>query len=358
MLKICIIGDPHFKISNIQNVDLFTQKLLEKLEKDPPDLIICLGDVLDEHERLHITPLNRATEFLKALSSISLTYVLVGNHDMLNNKQYLNSNHWMNSLKSWENLIVIDKPDFLLIEGFRFCFCPYVPPGKFVDALNTIKGEWEKSDIIFAHQEFRGCKMGAIISEEGDPWNENLPFVISGHIHSNQKIGGNIYYPGASMQHAFGESSKNIIAFLNIPEEVPTNFFECIYEIDLGLPRKKIVYDEVLNFDEIKMENLTKGKGNENDEIKLTLSGTYEEYKNIQKSSKFKELTENGIKIVYKQKRVEKKEHANCLKGLSEKSDFMEILQDLVEKTKNGKAKVYLNHIFFDGDKDEDLILI
>ena len=45
---------------------------------------------------------------------------------------------------------------------------------------------------------------------------DNLPFILSGHIHSNQKLQRNIYYPGSSMQHAFGESDRNIIAFVNL----------------------------------------------------------------------------------------------------------------------------------------------
>ena len=57
--------------------------------------------------------------------------------------------------------------------------------------------------------------MGAIISVEGDKWSLKFPNVISGHIHERQIPQKNIYYPGSAMQHAFGESKKNIIAHLN-----------------------------------------------------------------------------------------------------------------------------------------------
>ena len=53
--------------------------------------------------------------------------------------------------------------------------------------------------------------MGAIVSEIGDKWNLKNPNIISGHIHSNQKIQDNIYYTGSAMQNAFGESEKNIM---------------------------------------------------------------------------------------------------------------------------------------------------
>ncbi len=66
---------------------------------------------------------------------------------------------------------------------------PYVPPGRFVEALNIIDNEWWKNvNCIFAHQEFYGCKMGAIESIEGDKWDHSFPLVISGHIHSEQRL--------------------------------------------------------------------------------------------------------------------------------------------------------------------------
>ena len=36
-------------------------------------------------------------------------YVLVGNHDYINNSQYLSGNHWMTVFKGWENVKVVDK---------------------------------------------------------------------------------------------------------------------------------------------------------------------------------------------------------------------------------------------------------
>jgi predicted MPP superfamily phosphohydrolase len=80
--KIVAIGDPHAKTDNIPEVTLFTQKLYEYLEENPPDIIVVLGDLLDTHERLHTSPLNIAYDFIKRLRDIAPTYVLVGNHDM------------------------------------------------------------------------------------------------------------------------------------------------------------------------------------------------------------------------------------------------------------------------------------
>ena len=321
-MKVLAIGDPHFMIKNIPEVEIFVKKLEELIKNENPDYIVMLGDLLHEHERLHTIPLNIAYNFIKMLSSYAYTYCIVGNHDLINNKQYLTDNHWMNAMKDWDNVKVIDK----VITENNFVFCPYVPPGRFTEAVES----YIKSDTkcVFAHQEFYGCKMGAIVSVEGDKWLDTHPIVISGHIHSNQRPQDNVYYPGASLQHAFGESEKNIIPIIKFSDSGYD-----IREVDLELPRKKIVYVDIENIDDYEVKD-TKHK------LKIKLSGNYEEFKTFKKSVKYKELSKKGIKISYKPKKVEEK--INDINS----SDFLKILHNLVIKEKNSYLLSDYNHIF------------
>lgn len=211
-----------------------------------------------------------------------------------NNSQFLTSNHWMNGLKEWKNVVIVDKVISETIKNKLFVFVPYVSVGRFEEALKTSLCEWTKASCIFAHQEFFGCKMGAIVSTDGDKWPLHYPKVISGHIHSRQKPQDNIYYPGSMLQHAFGESAKNIIAFLSFNES-PEYKLE---EIDLELPRKKIVYMDVENVDDYTIAE-TK------DKIKITVSGSYEQFKALKKTKKYKKIIDNGIKVVFKPKKIE-----------------------------------------------------
>ena len=315
MISIIAIGDPHFKTTNMEIVNLFIDKLVQLIIEKSPDIIIILGDLLHEHERLHTTTLNKAYEFIEKLRLITQVYILVGNHDMINNRQFLTPNHWMNGLKEWENVKIIDQPLKVIIKELEFVFCPYVPPGRLYDALNTLDG-WQSARAIFCHQEFYGCKMGAIISTDGDKWNPTLPYVVSGHIHSNQTL-DNVYYPGAAIQHAFGESERNII-----PHFIFHMDSKELEEIDLQLPRKKIVYINVEDIEEFE-------KPNTNDKIRLTVSGTYEQFKTFKKSAKYKHMLEQGVKIVYKHtKVVEDKTENNT-------SSFFEILKKLIDKEGN-----------------------
>lgn len=350
MTKVLVIGDQHFKVDNIQDVDVFIERTTELIQKEIPDFIVLLGDLLDTHERIHSTPLNRAYKFIDNIRKYSEVFILVGNHDMINNKQYLNDNHWLNGLKEWDDVTVVDKVIEYRSNDLKFIFCPYVEPGRFEEALSTLPTLWEDSNCIFAHQEFYGCKMGAFNSIDGDKWKLEYPHVVSGHIHLNHKPQENIYYPGSSISVAFGESSKNIIAKLTFNN---TNEKYNLEEIDLHLPKKKILYIDSEKVDDIIIpEN--------QDKIKLSISGLYEEFKSFKKTKKYKDLINKGVKIVFKPKKKEILNKKEKLKDSIENNTnkFEDIIHDLIQSEKcsylveayeliiNSK-EVYSNDILF-----------
>jgi DNA repair exonuclease SbcCD nuclease subunit len=323
-VNILFIGDPHVKADNIPESDLLINDIISKIKNIKPDLCIIGGDLMHYHEKLYTIPLNKAYEFVKRCSYEVPTYVLVGNHDMINNQQFLTENHWMNGMKTWkEDVHIIDKVEHISLKNHNFVLCPYVYPGRFVEALDTIKEQfdWKDSNIIFAHQEFKGCKMGAITSIEGDDWNEEYPMVISGHIHNKQKPQKNIFYPGSSMQQAFGESENNII--INV--KIKNNEIE-IEELELNLPKKKIINIDVSKLDDFKI------KENTPDKIRLTITGDYDEFKTFKKTEKYKELNDKGVKVVFRHKKNKNVEVKHELKDVV---DFSNILNNLVSSSKN-----------------------
>lgn len=312
-MKVIAIGDPHFRVENVVEVDMFMDKIESLAKRECPDLIIILGDLLHTHEKIFTIALNKAYEFVRRMRDIAPTYVLVGNHDYIQNSQFLTENHWMNAMKDWDNVVIVDTAIRLVKKGVRLVFVPYVPNGRFLEALETGE-EWRDADCIFAHQEFAGCKMGAIVSIEGDRWPEDFPRIVSGHIHSKQTPQPNIYYTGSAMQHAFGESDKNVIPIITFPYNVK--------EVDLDLPRKKIVY-----MDMDKIEDFVPKETK--DQLKLTISGSYDEFKTFKKTDKYKELTKNGTKVVFKAKK-----EITPQKQTSD-TNFRDILYKLVSETEN-----------------------
>ena len=69
--RIFVIGDPHFKINNIEETNEMTSKILDLIDKLNPHAVVCLGDVLDRHETIHVGPLLRSIDFFQKIASIS-----------------------------------------------------------------------------------------------------------------------------------------------------------------------------------------------------------------------------------------------------------------------------------------------
>lgn len=211
--RVLCVGDPHFKLDNLDAASRLTEKVAETLREERVDGVVFLGDMLHHHKKVHTQCANLVVGmFRKILDEWGgVLVVIVGNHDMLSNQEYLREDgHWMAPLKHWrehgERFWVVDSP--LRLPSLRGAvFSPYVYPGRFRDALEKAEG-WERACAVFAHQEIRGAKMGAFVSDSGDEWKGGWPLLVSGHVHHKQWVGENVYYPGSSMQHSSAESGE------------------------------------------------------------------------------------------------------------------------------------------------------
>lgn len=320
-VKILAIGDPHFKVSNVKETDLMADAIVKVANENTPDIIVVLGDVLDRHETIHVSPLNRATKFLARLMEIAPTFVLIGNHDLKNNRQFLSDEHPFTGLKYWgPRMNVIDTTTMVKIKDQKFVFLPYVPPGRFVEALDKCN-DWKEASCIFGHQEFKGCKMGAITSVEGDEWSLSNPYVVTGHIHDYQEPQVNILYTGTPIQHAFGDHHDKTISLLTFHSSSSRDHSR----IDLGLPRKHIARincDEVSNY--IPQNNC---------ELKIVIRGTSPEIKAIMKHPNIETWKKMGIKIVYKDIPPKQSSAITYNKEAKPQARFSEVLKTVINNT-------------------------
>lgn len=229
-IRVMVVGDPHFRQQYIKVVDEFTRQTIEMVETQKPDMVVISGDTLHEHESTRESCQSRAVAWFKELALRAYTIVLIGNHDRPNNQHFLTKSHFFNGLEGTRNLKIVDNAAFSVElkksdVTYRFVAVPYVPNGRFGEALKTLKTSIESSPpaAIFAHQEFKGVKMGAIISEEGDEWPTDNPIIISGHVHEHQIIGGNIIYVGTPYQTSFSEDTNKGIWFFDFKgRDAPT----------------------------------------------------------------------------------------------------------------------------------------
>jgi DNA repair exonuclease SbcCD nuclease subunit len=298
-----VIGDPHFKTNNVIDTDLFHQKIYQLAKDKKPDFIVCLGDILDRHEAIHVNPLERSVDCLKQLETVAPLYILIGNHDRPNNSNFLTTEHPFTALKYWDNTVIVDKVVKSSVNGLQFIFVPYVPPGRFLEAISTLdeKKEERKEEAgmilknvacVFAHQEFRGAKMGAIESIVGDEWPLSYPYVISGHVHDYDQLQHNLLYTGCPMHLNFGDREDRTVSWVVFQPDGQLKH----ERIDLDLPIKKLYHVDANKIHDWQPDQQYLNNGTK---IKIIVKGSNSEIKSAMKTTKVKELTASGVKIVY-----------------------------------------------------------
>jgi len=352
MSKILAIGDPHFKVDNVEDSINFIELLKTWIETNQSQLckIIVLGDILHTHEKLHTVALNNAVNFFKMLISFKLPiYALVGNHDATSNTIFLTNNHWLNSLKEWDSLTIVDYPikiNFSYEDGEEIVLCPYVPDGRFVEALNHIPS-WKDATIVFGHQLIDNAKMGMIVAKDVEEWKDEYPYLISGHIHDKQQVKKNAFYTGSSMQHAFGDQDDKSLCLISLEDgEVKKE------DVYLTIRKKKILYADVTNLEE------TLEKMKEDTEYKIVLSGNENEFKAIKNSSLFKDaMKQDNLKNITFKSKI--KETATSLNENVKNDDFCECLLELIKEEDDPYLLSLYEHVMYGKEdiSDKDVIL-
>jgi len=350
-MKLLVIGDPHFKAKATEIGDIFISQITEKA-KSIPDLdgIVVLGDTLDTFDVSKVTPFNQAYNFLKNLSEIAHVYLIIGNHDMPNSNTYLSTMHFFHPYKHWSNITVIDFPVCVNIKGVNIGFCPYVPPGKFYDAMDEMLVEhigldsWEGLNCIFVHQEFNGVKYAhkdlPLSSDAVDSYYEGLPFCISGHIHQHQTVGHNLFYIGSPYQHNYGESAEKFICtttFTPSADEDETAHEISIVKIRLDM-KKKYDYSYSVGDIDTSFDWETPQFG----DVKLTVKGTEDEIKTFRKSATYKRLLKLKVKVctTLNSQSIQKMSERLNLKKSADTS-FISIFENLVLNTSPELVDVY-----------------
>jgi len=323
-LKLLLIGDPHFKVTNVEDTNELHKNIITIATNIKPDKIIVLGDLLDRHESIHVSPLKRITHFLEDLLKIAPLVILVGNHDRPNNSVFLTEDSPFVSFKNWPNTIIADVPITEKIGNYSFTYVPYVSPGRFVEAMNLYNIDWKSSKCIFAHQEFKGAQMGHVLSELGDEWSLDFPQVYSGHIHDYQIL-DNITYIGTPMQHKFGENTNKTISLLEIEGDIRET------RISTNMIKKISV---TINYSDIDQY-----KPNERNKLRIVVICDSSEMKAFSKNKKIKEWRKNGIVVTHKYQKNETKMKIE----IRNKTSFIESLKEYVGKDK--KQIVWINKI-------------
>ena len=310
-VKVLAVGDPHCKISNIQEIRELSDKLCDLIDREKPDFCVVLGDLSDTFETVKTLALNEASSLLIKLANKINTIYVVGNHDYINNTQFLTSDHVFAGLNH-DRLKIVDKATTLDFNDLRFVFVPHVPPGRLQEAIQTLGPNHAECHAVFCHQEFIGAKMGMIDSKHGDHWPSAFPLAVSGHIHEYGRLRPNILYVGAPMMHTFADDPNKTVSMLTFDlsgwDEV---------RIDLDMP-KKIVMD-------VKVEDIKEIKVLPGSKTKINLHGSSEALQAIKKTKEYAAL-------VLVAKIVPIRTESDSAPLRLRKSSYLEILTGFVKK--------------------------
>lgn len=175
-----LISDIHFTPATLSlSVKALTSAIDLSIDLDVP-LIIC-GDTLDTKAIIRAEVANRLIGLLSPKRR-QPTYMLVGNHDLLNEK---GTAHALEFLRPYVQ--VIDRPTIEFIGDDEVALIPYQnDPVVLQDAITAVP----KGSVIIMHQGVQGADMGHYVQDK-----TSLPRdvfgdyrVISGHYHRRQDI--------------------------------------------------------------------------------------------------------------------------------------------------------------------------
>jgi len=340
------VGDIHIKPDNTYLVDMLEKQLHVLIEETQSETVILLGDILHYHEKLHTIALNRACDLIDSLRKKVRVFILVGNHDYIQNAQFLTTNHWMCALKEWYNVTVVDKVVHTCVKNIPILLLPYVPPQRFHEALMTSDLDYKTVKYIFAHQEFKGCKMGALESINGDIWSEDEPQIISGHIHDRQQPQKNIFYVGCSIQNSFGDQTSPIVLELPLWKEHK-----------LSMPKKKTIYVDMNKITPKDILNMDILEQTEN-QVRVVVQGnSIESFKNWKSGSNYEKLEEKGVKVIFKPDKVSKSTVTTPPQEDNLRSLENEVFKKVLDKRSEILYSIY-SKIFLDEDISDENILI
>ena len=339
LTSVLVVGDIHFQKDAFLQGEELIEKLVAAAIDASPTMIVLLGDILDNHETVRNSQYKQAEKLIDSLRSIAPLYILMGNHDLINQSQFLTDNHFFGPFKKWEGVTIVDTPISVTLEmsnkTVTLVMTPYVPPGRLNEALNTLlEGDepvnWLLADIIFAHQEIKGVVYNGRDSSKGDAWDESFPPLISGHIHEPCQVGENVYYVGSARQVASNETPDKRIWSITFDDD---GFQK--EEIDLELKARKEIemdYEDVKRFDFDLVDRYY---------VKLKVKGTREQTKLFRKSQLHAKLVHKGVKITFDTVTEGSSLMINLAEALKDDVSFESIFRELVKKKSDAIREVY-----------------
>lgn len=205
-MKILRVGDPHVKVSNLEESARLLQFVLDTAKANNVDTVELLGDLFHTHAILRLEVLDFWQKWLWKLSKEFLTIVLVGNHDQSGDHSSSSNALRVFSDLNPGRLWIVELP--ALVKGVGYL--PYIHDNsKFIKEANTLAELGAK--CLVSHTTYQGSKYdnGMYAPDGVDPEAVSPQYVhlISGHVHTEQEY-GRVWYPGTARWDTASDANK------------------------------------------------------------------------------------------------------------------------------------------------------
>lgn len=209
MSKVAIAADFHFGVPGRLFDILWAARVMREYCKATGiDTVLILGDLFHDRKSIEIDVLSIVANFFEetATQYNQKWIAFLGNHDM-----FLRHSWGINSLTILrKHLTIIEDIKILSIDDVRFWVLPFITYEKpFMKVLRKIDAQHQDGDILLTHVGVRGATLNtcflmkdwSIVTFESSKFRR----VYTGHFHSKQQIGDNVWYPGSPIPFKFDE---------------------------------------------------------------------------------------------------------------------------------------------------------
>lgn len=208
-MRLLLVGDPHVTVEELDDAQALMDYVCQTAAATLPDGIVLLGDLHHNHALVRVEVTDFWLRNLARLSAICPTYAIVGNHDRPNDQS--SSAH---ALQPYKNICtVVDRP--LRLDG-SVVLLPFYHDNQ-VMVEEVAKLGLKDDGVLVCHQTFDGSMYdnGFYAPDGVDPVLIGVPLVISGHIHTAQRLdwaSGQVYYVGSPRWRTLSDANvpKNI----------------------------------------------------------------------------------------------------------------------------------------------------
>lgn len=311
--------------------------------------VLFVGDLFQNRQKIDIYTYQHTFEIFQKYQDVLNHWLLLGNHDMWHNESWEISS--LIPLGAIKNILVINRPCTLEVDGFPISFLPYTKDP--IESLQSIENNYNKR-VLFAHIAIDGAILNVhantyseeVVEHDGDMIKvdanilNNWDQVFLGHYHAEQKLTDKIEYVGSPLQLSYGEAfqKKHIIIYdpeTNEKEYIENTFspqhYICSPDEAEQADFNERAFVKIQSDDLLSPENIALQK-------KLISTQKFTEVKIVPLRKKFQEekhIIENAKSILADEMEMAKKYLELMGSGNLDRLKLLEVFNDIKNRKEN-----------------------